>query len=59
MNLRTVLLFLLLAAFAGFIALNWSVVTAPTTLHFGFWPDRKTPQQFRPRPMGQKLKAGG
>jgi uncharacterized integral membrane protein len=37
MNMRTVLLFLLLSAFAGFIALNWSVVTAPTTLSFGFW----------------------
>ena len=37
MNVRTVLLFLLLAAFAGFVALNWSVVTAQTTLSFGFW----------------------
>jgi len=37
MNLRTVLTFLLLAAFAGFLVLNWSVVTAPTTLSFGFW----------------------
>ena len=37
MNLRTVLLALLLAAFTGFLALNWKVVTAPTTLSFGFW----------------------
>jgi uncharacterized integral membrane protein len=37
MNIRSVLLFLLLSAFAGFVALNWSVVTAPTTLSFGFW----------------------
>jgi uncharacterized integral membrane protein len=37
MNLRTALLALLLAAFAGFLALNWNVVTAPTTLSFGFW----------------------
>jgi uncharacterized integral membrane protein/uncharacterized coiled-coil protein SlyX len=37
MNLRTVLMVALLAAFAGFLVLNWSVVTAPTTLSFGFW----------------------
>jgi uncharacterized integral membrane protein len=37
MNVRTVLLFLLLTLFGGFVALNWSVVTAPTTLSFGFW----------------------
>jgi uncharacterized integral membrane protein/uncharacterized coiled-coil protein SlyX len=37
MNLRTVLIVVLLAAFAGFLVLNWSVVTAPTTLSFGFW----------------------
>ena len=37
MNLRTVLIVVLLAAFAGFLMLNWSVVTAPTTLSFGFW----------------------
>jgi len=37
MNMRTVLLFLLLAVFAGFVVLNWSVITAPTTLSFGFW----------------------
>ena len=37
MNLRTVLLALLLAAFTGFLALNWNVVTAPTSLSFGFW----------------------
>jgi len=37
MNLRTVLIIVLLALFAGFVALNWSVITAPTTLSFGFW----------------------
>lgn len=37
MNLRTALIVVLLAAFAGFLVLNWSVVTAPTTLSFGFW----------------------
>ena len=37
MNLRTVLSVLLLAAFAGFLVLNWNVVSAPTTLSFGFW----------------------
>ena len=37
MNLRTMLIVVLLAAFAGFLVLNWSVVTAPTTLSFGFW----------------------
>lgn len=37
MNMRTGLIVVLLAAFAGFLALNWSVVTAPTTLSFGFW----------------------
>jgi uncharacterized integral membrane protein len=37
MNLRTVLIIVLLALFAGFVALNWSVINAPTTLSFGFW----------------------
>jgi hypothetical protein len=37
MNMRTVLLFLLLTLFAGFVALNWTVITAPTTLTFGLW----------------------
>lgn len=37
MNLRTVLIIVMLALFAGFVALNWSVITAPTTLSFGFW----------------------
>ena len=37
MNLRSVLLVVLLALFAGFVALNWSVITAPTSLSFGFW----------------------
>jgi uncharacterized integral membrane protein len=37
MNLRTVLIVVLLALFAGFVALNWSVINAPTTLSFGFW----------------------
>ncbi len=37
MNLRTVLMIVFLALFAGFVALNWSVITAPTTLSFGFW----------------------
>jgi|APFre7841882724_1041349.scaffolds.fasta_scaffold168435_2 uncharacterized integral membrane protein/uncharacterized coiled-coil protein SlyX len=37
MNLRTALIIVLLALFAGFVALNWSVITAPTTLSFGFW----------------------
>ncbi len=37
MNLRTVLIIVVLAIFAGFVALNWSVITAPTTLSFGFW----------------------
>ncbi len=37
MNLRTVLMVLLVAAFAGFLVLNWNVVTAPTTLSFGLW----------------------
>ena len=36
MNLRTVLLFLIVAAFAGFVILNWGVINAPTTLSFGF-----------------------
>ena len=36
MNFRTVLIVVLLAAFAGFLVLNWSVVTTPTTLSFGF-----------------------
>ena len=36
MNLRTVLTVVLLAMFAAFVALNWSVITAPTTLSFGF-----------------------
>lgn len=37
MNLRTGLIIVLLALFAGFVALNWSVINAPTTLSFGFW----------------------
>ena len=37
MNLRTALIIVLLALFAGFVALNWSVITAPTTLSGGFW----------------------
>jgi uncharacterized integral membrane protein len=37
MNLRTVLIVVLLALFAGFVALNWGVINAPTTLSFGFW----------------------
>jgi len=37
MNLRTALIIVLLALFAGFVTLNWSVITAPTTLSFGFW----------------------
>ena len=37
MNLRTVLVGVLLAVFAGFLVLNWSVVVAPTNLSFGFW----------------------
>lgn len=37
MNLRTVLIVVLLAAFAGFLVLNWNEVMAPTTLSFGFW----------------------
>ncbi len=37
MNLRTVLSILLLAAFAGFLVLNWNAVAAPATLSFGFW----------------------
>ena len=37
MNLRTVLIGVLLAVFAGFLVLNWAVVMAPTTLSFGFW----------------------
>lgn len=37
MNLRVVVVFLLLAAFVGFLVLNWNVITAPTTLSLGFW----------------------
>ena len=37
MNMRTVLPVLILAAFAGFVSLNWDVINAPTTLSFGFW----------------------
>lgn len=37
MNLRTGLLVLLFVAFAGFVFLNWDVISAPTTLSFGFW----------------------
>lgn len=37
MNVRTALLLVVVAAFAGFILLNWEVVNAPTTLSFGFW----------------------
>jgi uncharacterized integral membrane protein len=36
MNVRTVLLVLIFAAFAGFVSLNWDVINAPTTLSFGF-----------------------
>ena len=36
MNVRSVLLFLVLALFAGFTLLNWDVIKAPTTLSFGF-----------------------
>ena len=36
MNVRSVLLVLVLALFAGFTFLNWDVIKAPTTLSFGF-----------------------
>jgi uncharacterized integral membrane protein/uncharacterized coiled-coil protein SlyX len=37
MNLRTLLMVVSLALFSGFVAFNWSVITAPTTLSFAFW----------------------
>ncbi len=36
MNLRTVLVVLLLAAFAAFVVVNWTAITAPTTLSLIF-----------------------
>jgi len=37
MNVRTLLLVLLPAAFTGFVFLNWNVINATTSLSFGFW----------------------